>query len=212
MAEREQDLSKQPQQLHLTEGSSLRLTDGTTDVAVRKDGDRLFLQVSREEHTLFSIAVRGDGRVHQIFDAGAHQGDASEQLRALAGKEAPRSPEYQPITIEGFAGRAGSYRQSDIQAGQMEYYVYLYYRPAPDENWQYTIPYHVHFFGDQAEKLKEHTIAGGSRLRVSGELHTRQITSKSGKESKPHYDVYATQYEFFKGKPRPMEGETRRPG
>ena len=210
MAEHEQDLTKQAPQLHLPDGSSLRLTDGTTELDVRKDGDTLILQASRAGRSLFSITVLGDGRIHQVFDPASANSPAGRLLAAET-REVAKPPEYPPVTIEGFAGRQGSYRESEIRPGVQEYYVYLYYRPAPDENWQFTIPYHVHFFGDLAGQLNEQKIQGGSRLRVSGELHTRQIKSKQGGEPKTRYDVYATGYEFFKGKPRPMEGETRKP-
>ncbi len=208
MAEQEPRVQQAPQ-LHLPEGSSLRLTDGTNELDVRKDGETLLLHVSRAEHSLFSIAVLGDGQVHQVFHPASTTSPAGHLL-AAEGREAAKPPEYPPITVEGFTGRSGSYRQSEIRPGEMEYYVYLYYRPAPDENWGFTIPYHVHFFGDLAEQLKEQKMQGGSRFRVTGELHTRHIKSKQGGEPKTQYDVYATGYEFFKGKPKPMEGETRK--
>lgn len=209
MAEHEQDLQKTPH-LQLPEGSSLRLSDGTNDLDVRKDGDTLHLQVSRNEQSLFSMAVLPDGRVHQVFDPAYATSPASRLLPEEA-RETTKPPEYPPITVEGFAGRLGSYRKSEIRPDAMEYYVYLYYRPTPDEDWKFTIPYHVHFFGDLAEQLKERRIEGGARLRVSGELHERHIRGKPGTEPKTRFDVYATEYEFFKGKPRPMEGENRKP-
>src|SRR5437899_551563 len=129
MAEHEQDLSKQAPLMHLPEGASLRLTDGTHELAVRKDGDTLFLQVSRDEHSLFSIAVLPDSQIHQVFDAASHNGHTSHALsrvREATPPETQKVPEYPPITIEGFAGSGGSYRDSQIRPGDMEYYVYLY--------------------------------------------------------------------------------------
>src|SRR5437763_6537693 len=120
MAEQEKRLQQSPQ-LYLTDGSSLRLSDGTNELDVRKDGDILSLQVSRDERSLFSISVLPDGRIHQVFDA-SFATSASGHLLPAETREPAKPPEYPPITIEGFAGRLGSYLKSDLRPDEMEYY------------------------------------------------------------------------------------------
>lgn len=157
--------------------SVLYLTDGTHYLTVRKDNEKLNIQVSHEEKTVFAVTILPNSQVHLIFTPSLLSSPDKTKPDFLPEMEQAKEPDYPPITLEGVPVRGAKFDRE-----KQKYTLILAHHPDPKDR-KIAVYYEITAEGLKAEELyKAYVTDSRVPVRVTGHDHSYTQTRKGKPE------------------------------
>jgi hypothetical protein len=175
-----------------------RISDGIHAVDVTKQGETLFLRVSKGEQALFTAALLPDNQVHVAFGVGT-AATLPETTTLLATGETKQAPEHPAITIEGFPVCGAKY-DKDEKTGKRTYSLTLAHHPDPNRRKEEVVYYEIVAEGDKAEECyRAYVTDSRTPVRITGDDYS-YTQQRKNKPDRIVHKIQADSVEKIKGR------------